>query len=32
MYTRAVLSITGPAGPTGPFGFKIFHTFCIELF
>ena len=30
--TTLVLSITGPAGPTGPFGLKIFHTFCIELF
>ena len=29
---RAVLSIKGPAGPTGPFGLKIFHTFCIEIF
>ena len=28
----AVLSITEPVGPTGPFGLKIFHTFCIELF
>ena len=29
---RAMLSITGPTGRTGPFGLKIFHTFCIELF
>ena len=27
-----MLSKTGPAGPKGPFGLKILHTFCIELF